>query len=66
MAAQRYVSRMVGTLLEVAYPEGFADKKLPRILFIGVGPEPGQIITDVPETGELIRSFASNSPSGIQ
>ena len=66
VAAQRYVSRMVGTLLEVAYPEGFADKKLPRILFIGVGPEPGQIITDVPETGELIRSFASNSPSGIQ
>ena len=66
LAAKQYVSRMVSTLIEVAYPNGFVGKELPQILFIGVGPEPGQVITDIPETNELIKLFATQSLSGIK
>ena len=66
LAAKQYVSRMVSTLIEVAYPNGFVGKELPQILFIGVGPEPGQVITDIPETKELIKLFRTPSLSGIK
>ena len=46
--------RMVGSLIEAAYPEGHEDSKLPQIRFIGVGPDPGQIISDVPTTEKLM------------
>ena len=52
--AQTYLCRMVGSLIEVAYPDGHANLKLPQIRFIGVGPDPGQIISDVPPTEKLI------------
>jgi len=52
--AKAYLCRMVGSLLEVAYPEGHDDFKLPQIRFIGVGPDPGQIISDVPPTEKLM------------
>ncbi len=52
--AKVYLSRMVGSLIEVAYPEGHGDYKLPQIRFIGVGPDPGQIISDVPTTEKLL------------
>ena len=43
-----------GSLIEAAYPEGHEDSKLPQIRFIGVGPDPGQIISDVPTTEKLM------------
>jgi len=46
--AKIYFSRMVSSLVEVAYPEGWLNRKLPKIRFIGVGPDPGQIIRDIP------------------
>jgi adenylosuccinate synthase len=52
--AKAYLCRMIGSLLEVAYPDGHANFKLPQIRFIGVGPDPGQIISDVPPTETLI------------
>jgi adenylosuccinate synthase len=52
--AKAYLCRMIGSLLEVAYPDGHANFKLPQIRFIGVGPDPGQIISDVPTTEKLI------------
>ena len=53
--AQIYIAEMLGSLLDVAYPNGFADKtKLPEIRFIGVGPNPGQIIADIPTTRQLL------------
>jgi adenylosuccinate synthase len=52
--AKTYISRMVGSLLEVAYPDGFSGLRLPQIRFVGVGPDPGQIISDIPLTDKLI------------
>ena len=42
---------------DVAYEGGTwpAAEKLPNLRYLGVGPEPSQIIKDVPETSELIR-----------
>jgi adenylosuccinate synthase len=54
--AQRYVAAMMKSTLAVAYagepwPSG---AKLPNLRYLGVGPEPSQIIKDVPETSELV------------
>ena len=43
---------MVGSLIEAT--RGHEDSKLPQIRFIGVGPDPGQIISDVPTTEKLM------------
>ncbi|MBP6506600.1 MAG: adenylosuccinate synthetase [Opitutaceae bacterium] len=55
--AQRYVAAMVKSLLEVAYADGNrpADAQLPNLRYLGVGPEPSQIIKDVPPTAALIK-----------
>ena len=55
--AQRYVASMVKALVEVAFhgePLPAADK-LPNLRYLGVGPEPSQIIKDVPSTADLIK-----------
>ena len=55
--AQRYVGAMMKSLLEVAF-EGEAHPavdKLPNLRYLGVGPEPSQIIKDVPATPELVK-----------
>ena len=55
--AQRYVAAMMKSLLDVAF-EGKAHPatdKLPNLRYLGVGPEPSQIIKDVPATTELVR-----------
>jgi len=55
--AQRYTAAMMRTLIEVAY-KGIArpeDADLPRLRYLGVGPEPSQIIKDLPPTAELIK-----------
>ncbi len=55
--AQRYVGAMMRALLDVAF-EGKAHPatdKLPNLRYLGVGPEPSQIIKDVPATPELVR-----------
>lgn len=54
--AQRYVGGMMKSLLDVAF-EGKthpATDKLPNLRYLGVGPEPSQIIKDVPATPELV------------
>ena len=52
--AKIYISKMVGSIIECAHPEGYEHTKLPEIRFIGVGPDPGQIISDIPKTLDLI------------
>mgnify|MGYP007000154800 CR=1 len=52
--AKVYISKMVGSIIECAHPEGHEHTKLPEIRFIGVGPDPGQIISDIPKTLDLI------------
>lgn len=51
--AQRYTAAMVRTLVQVAYP-GPLPAALPNLRYLGVGPQPSQIIKDVPSTAELL------------
>ncbi|MDB6094464.1 MAG: Adenylosuccinate synthase [Verrucomicrobia bacterium] len=55
--AQRYVAAMMKSTLDVAFAgEPWpAASKLPNLRYLGVGPEPSQIIKDVPATPELIK-----------
>lgn len=58
--ARRYVAAMVKATLDVAFdgaPWPAADR-LPNLRYLGVGPEPSQIIKDVPDSGELVRMAA--------
>ncbi|MBI5692559.1 MAG: adenylosuccinate synthetase [Verrucomicrobia bacterium] len=54
--ARRYVAAMMRGILDVAYAGGPRPPagKLPNLRYLGVGPEPSQIIKDVPATAELI------------
>jgi adenylosuccinate synthase len=55
--AQRYVGGMMKSLLDVAYAgESLptADR-LPNLRYLGVGPNPSQIIKDVPSAIELVK-----------
>lgn len=55
--AQRYVAAMMKSILDVAYAGHAwpAADKLPNLRYLGVGPEPSQIIKDVPATAELVK-----------
>ncbi|KXU36627.1 adenylosuccinate synthase [Cephaloticoccus primus] len=56
-AAQRYTAAMMHALIGTAY-DGLArpaDEQLPRLRYLGVGPEPSQIIKDIPPTAELLK-----------
>jgi adenylosuccinate synthase len=52
--AQLYTAAMVRSLVEVAYP-GQLPAVLPNLRYLGVGPEPSQIIKDVPAAADLIK-----------
>jgi adenylosuccinate synthase len=53
--AKVYIAEMLGSLLDVAHPNGLTDlTKIPEIRFIGVGPDPGEIIADIPNTRQLL------------
>ena len=52
--AQLYTAAMVRSLIQVAYPDKL-PAVLPNLRYLGVGPEPSQIIKDVPATAELIK-----------
>jgi len=52
-AAQRYVAFCAKATLDVAARGG--DHPAMNVRYVGVGPEPSQIIKDVPEIGELLK-----------
>jgi len=55
LAAKRYVALMMKATLQVAYGSPASwPARLPQLRFVGVGPDPEQIIDDVPETRELL------------
>lgn len=55
--ARRYVAAMVRAVVDVAHGGGPGSRPqhLPNLRYLGVGPDPSQIIKDVPPTSELIR-----------
>ncbi len=52
--ARRYTAAMVRSLVQVAYGDKL-PAVLPNLRYLGVGPQPSQIIKDVPATTELIK-----------
>ena len=54
--AQRYVAAMMRSLLEVAYAGEKWPATLPNLRYLGVGPNPSQIIKDVPAMADLVKS----------
>jgi adenylosuccinate synthase len=55
--ARRYVAAMMRAILDVAYEGGIcpADTDLPNLRYLGVGPDPSQLIKDIPATADLVR-----------
>jgi len=55
--AQLYVAAMMKATLDVAYAgEPWpSTEQLPNLRYLGVGPEPSQIIKDVPATADLVK-----------
>ena len=52
--AKRYVAWMLKALIEVANYGDQSTRILPNLRYIGVGPEPSQIIKDVPAIEALL------------
>jgi adenylosuccinate synthase len=46
---------MMRATLDVAYHGESWPAKVPNLRYLGVGPEPSQIIKDVPPTAELVK-----------
>ena len=59
--AQRYVAGMVKATCAVAYENSYPEVMV-NLRYVGVGPNPEQIIKDIPETNELLQIL--NSPIG--
>jgi len=54
--AKRYVANMMKATLDIALgDEASWPQKIPNLRYLGVGPDPDQIIRDIPPTRELIR-----------
>jgi adenylosuccinate synthase len=53
--AQRYVAFMVKSVVDVATRGGKTKNPLPNLRYIGTGPDPDQIIRDVPATIDLLK-----------
>lgn len=53
--AQLYVGAMVRSIIDCAYHGETWPQKLPNVRYLGVGPEPSQLIKDVPTTHELVK-----------
>jgi hypothetical protein len=45
---------MVQSICKVAYGENWRTKQLPELLYIGVGPNPGQVIDNLPPISEIL------------
>lgn len=52
--AKRYVAKLVQSTFRIAYPNSDAPPTLPNLRYIGIGPDPNQIIKDAPSTEELL------------
>jgi adenylosuccinate synthase len=55
--ARRYVAAMMKSTLDAAFAGETwpAAEKIPNLRYLGVGPDPAQIIKDVPATADLVK-----------
>jgi len=54
-SARAYVGGMMRSIIAAAYHGEPLPAKLPNLRYLGVGPEPSQIIKDIPPTVELMK-----------
>ena len=54
-AAKVYIAWLLKALIDVANYGDQNKDKIPNLRYIGVGPEPSQIIKDVPAVEELLK-----------
>ena len=45
---------MITSIIEIAFPNGWRQHPLPNIKFVGVGPDPRQIVWDIPSTINIL------------
>ena len=57
-AAKIYIKRMVQSTCDIAYGNRINVETLPELLFIGVGPDPKQIIQECPTLSDLLQTSA--------
>jgi adenylosuccinate synthase len=56
LAAQQYVAKLYQATIAAAQGGSIVEyENLPKLHFVGVGPDPGQIICDLPSPQELLR-----------
>jgi adenylosuccinate synthase len=53
--AKRYIAFLVKSIVQVATRGGESKAPLPNLRYIGTGPDPDQVIRDVPATKELLK-----------
>jgi adenylosuccinate synthase len=53
--ARAYVGGMMRSIIASAYHGEALPTPLPNLRYLGVGPEPSQIIKDIPPTAELMK-----------
>lgn len=61
-AAKKYIAGMTYHTLACAYGEREWPEDLPNLRYVGVGPDPDEIIKDIPETSELVREARTGRP----
>ena len=52
--ARRYIAVLMKSIVDVAFRDGKRTETLPNLRYIGVGPDPSQIIRDVPRIEKLL------------
>jgi len=52
--AQKYIAAMVFHTLACAYGEDRWPTSLPNLRYVGVGPDPDEIIKDIPDTAKIV------------
>ncbi len=62
-AAKAYFAGMVRSIIACAYHDEPWPAELPNVRYLGVGPDPSQIIKDIPPTPELLADFGAQPGS---
>ncbi len=62
-AAKGYFAGMIRSIIACAYHDEPWPPELPNVRYLGVGPDPSQIIKDIPPTPELLADFGGQ-PTG--
>ncbi len=52
--AKKYIARMITSIINAAYGDKWKKRVLPNVKFIGIGPDPKQLVRDIPSTSDFM------------